>query len=369
MSTTLVRTTIAPLPAGEWVLCVAGDVDRDSNDEIIVAGRLPAWGLHLVRRCADGSWRRHLIDDTYSQLEAGGALVDITGDGRLDFVAGGDWKCDLLHWWQCPSDPTQRWVCRTILRMPGMQSHDQLAADIDGDGRPELYFWNQGSRTLFTIPIPSDPFPSPWPGACAIATDVAEEGLLAADIDGDGRPELLAGQSWYRRTANGAWERHVFAEGFVSPRLAAADFDADGKLEIILSEGDASWNGRPFARLARFFRPDDPTARWPFEILHDRLLDPHSLGVADFDGDGTPDLFVGELGDPRGNHPHPPAQRIFHNRGGRLVESIFDTGVGTHEAKVITLDHRPAIVGKPFQCFDENAPRPGEIDAVHLWSA
>jgi hypothetical protein len=354
---------------GEWVLCVVGDVDRDGNEEIVVAGRLPEWGVHLIRRASDGSWRRHLIDDTYTRLEAGGVLVDIDGDGRLDFLAGGDWKGDQLFWWhQHPTDPTARWICREVIRMPGMQSHDQLAADLDGDGRPEIYFWNQGSKTLFTVPIPDDPFQTPWPNLSAVATDVQEEGLAVADIDGDGSLELLAGQSWYRRKRSGGWDRHPFAEGFVSPRLAVADFDGDGKPEIILAEGDASWNGRQYGRLARFFAPDDPTKPWPFEILHEKLLDPHSLCIADFDGDGRPDLFVGELGDPRGQHSHPPSPRVYFNRGGRLVETVIDSNVGSHEAKVLTFDGHPAIVSKPFRCIPAPVDREPEVDALYLWT-
>ena len=42
-------------------------------------------------------------------------------------------------------------------------SHDQLVADIDGDGRPEVYFWNQLGNALFCAPVPSDPAVSPWP--------------------------------------------------------------------------------------------------------------------------------------------------------------------------------------------------------------
>ena len=34
-----------------------------------------------------------------------------------------------------------------------------------------------------------------------IATELVEEGLAAADVDGDGRLELVAGQSWYRPPA------------------------------------------------------------------------------------------------------------------------------------------------------------------------
>jgi hypothetical protein len=90
--------------------------------------------------------------------------------------------------------------------------------------------------------------------------------------------------------------------------------------------------------------------------------------AADFDGDGRPDLFVGELGDPNGNHKHEPAIRIFFNRAGRLVVEVIDRGITTHEAKVIELDGRTCVVGKPYRNIDATAPRQPWVDSVHLWT-
>ena len=47
------------------------------------------------------------------------------------------------------------------------------------------------------------------------------------------------------------------------------------------------------------------------EVLHDRLLDTHTLQVADFDGDGRPDLYVGEMGRADWTVPHPPPSGSF----------------------------------------------------------
>lgn len=255
--------------------------------------------------------------------------------------------------------------------MPANKSHDQFVTDLDGDGRLEVYFWNQGSSTLFYALVPDDPRVSPWPGVRPVATDVVnEEGFAAADVDGDGRLELIAGQSWYRFLPNGEWERNVYTEGYVSTRLGAADLNGDGQIEIVLSEGDASFM-RPEVYYGRvvYLKPGkDVEGMWEAKLLHDRLVDPHSMVVADFDGDGRPDFFVGELGSPNGDHPHPPAERIFLNRGdGNFEEHVIDVGIGTHEAKLIAIDGRLGIAGKPYRNIGSDAPRGADVDCVNLW--
>lgn len=355
---------------------MAGDLDQDGEPELVVGARRPTAELYWLDRSSDGTWRRHDLDQGFDTIEAGGVLLDLDGDGDLDLVGGQDSRGDRLFWWECPDDPTQRWTRREICRMAGKKSHDQLAADLDGDGRTELYFWNQGAGLLCAVAIPDDPRASPWPGVRTIATDVREEGLAVADVDGDGRPELLAGFSWYRppRAPGGAWERHRFADpalGLVTPRVVAADFDGDGRVAIAIAEGDASLSkrarGELYGQLVLFRRRGDPEAFWEPEVLHERLLDPHTLVVADFDSDGRPDLLCGEMGLPRGDHPHPPALRLYLSRGGRLEEHVLDRGIGVHDARVIELDGRRCIVSKSFRVLASLGPREPEADAIHLW--
>ena len=116
------------------------------------------------------------------------------------------------------------------------------------------------------------------------------------------------------------------------------DLDGDGRLEIVLAEGESD----P-ARLAWFSPPD-----WRMHMLRDDLFHPHSLAVADFNGNGLPDIFVAEMG--LGRNPNPRMLIYVNQGGGRFEEVLIQEGVPNHEAKVadLTGDGRPDIVGKPY---------------------
>ena len=190
-------------PPGERTSCVVGDLNNDGTPEIVIATRAPQPQLHWLGRDSAGEWDCHLIDDTFDSIGVSGILIDLTGNGKLDLIAGSNYRGNHIYWWECPDDPTRRWQRREVFRMPAGQTHDQTVADIDGDGRPELYFWNQGSKSIFWVPIPEDPYVFPWPNVRPLATGVNEEGMSVADVDGDGWLELIAGQSWYRLLPDG----------------------------------------------------------------------------------------------------------------------------------------------------------------------
>ena len=212
---------------------------------------------------------------------------------------------------------------------------------------------------------------SPWPpGLHAVSGGVHEEGLSAADVDGDGKLELVAGLSWYRPLGKGCWERHEFARGYVSPKNVAGDFDGDGRAEIVISEGDASL-GREYGRVVYFKAPSDPTAMWEAHVLHDKLLEPaHSLP----DGRLRRRRTIGFLCRRDGTAPWQqpssarPADIPEHRRRPLFVEQVIDEGIATHEAKVIVLDGKTGIVGKPYRGI-KASNRDGEADSVHILAA
>ncbi len=359
------RHTIYKGHPTERMSCIVGDLNNDGIDEFIISTRHPN-ELYWFGREEDGSWTPHLMDNTFPSISVGGTLVDLTGNGRLDFISGTSDRGNHVYWWECPNDPSQLWKRREIFKLPQKRIHDLLVADIDGDGKQELYVWNPDAEAVWTVKVPDDPFVSPWPGVHPVVTGVNEQAITAADVDGDGCLEIVAGCSWYRLLSNGEWERHIFAEDYGGVRVAAGDFDGNGKIVIAVAEVGLDI-GQTYGRLALFRPTSNIEAPWEAEVLHNRLLDAHTLQVADFDGDGRPDIYVGEMGRGDWTLPHPPEQIIFLNRGNQMEKIIIDSGIGTHEAQAIQLDGKFGIISKPYRWLQDSSPRPQEVDNLYLY--
>ncbi len=326
-------------PGAQHDVTLITDVNGNGRNDIIIGGKV---GDPHIFWYENPSWTRHdMIWGT--DLEAGGVVLDVNGDGRPDVVIGQQGRGKELYWFENPEDSTRPWI-KHVITNRFERYHDQTAGDIDGDGKPEILISSQNVGVIAYYDIPEEPTVSPWPEDCChiIADDMpSTEGLCIIDLDNDGRNELIVGPNVFWPTGNpeNPWRRETFAPELVMTRVAVADINGDGQLEIVLCEGES----HP-GRLVWCAPPD-----WELHILRDDLFHPHSLEIADFNGDGLPDIFVGEMG--LGRNPD-PKMIIYLNQGkGEFEEVIIQRGIPTHEAKVgdLTGNGLPDIVGKPFQ--------------------
>ena len=337
---------------------VVADFDGDGVNDFIISCRIAAPALICYRRTADG-WDRIVIDPELLQIEAGGAVYDIDGDGDPDVVFGGDWQSDEVWWWENPSpdfDPNRPWTRHRIKTGGATQHHDQVFADLLGTGRAQLFFWNQSAKTIFMAEIPDNPRAADgWPLMPVYSGDGGEaaksfgyaEGMSACDIDGDGVPELLAGNTWFKHTGNRRFTPVRIAE--IGGLIFAARFRPGKYPQIVISPGDAD------GPLCIYTCTDDEDpmnqANWKRTILIEKVIHGHSLQIADFDGDGNADIFCAEMAK-WGDESRDDARAwiLFGDGTGRFRTTRFAEGIGFHEARAADLDGdgRIDILSKPY---------------------
>ena len=208
LSSRTVDLTAHPCRSTQQTGAGVADFDGDGVNDFILSFRHKAPALLFYRRQATG-WDQYVIDQDPLTIEAGGAVTDIDGDGDLDVAFGGDYQSDAVWWWENPAPNFARdvpWKRHLIKKGGAKQHHDQCFADFLGTGRPQLAFWNQKVSTLFLAERPDDPRTAgEWPLTTILAGAKPNgvpyiEGVSAIDVDADGKPDILACDSWFKHT-------------------------------------------------------------------------------------------------------------------------------------------------------------------------
>lgn len=337
-----------PFPGTQQTACVVGDIIPGGPKEWVVAERTRTPSV-VWYRYRDGGFERFVIEPEALRIEAGGVLFDVDLDGDDDLVLGEDASGDRVYWWENPGPARtdQPWRRRLVKDGGGRKHHDQAAADFDGDGRYELAFWNQGARALCIAPIPRDPRATePWPYRVVYRWKPGErehEGLTAADVDRDGRIDLVGAGLWFRSRGKQGFEVRDVAPDSRFTRALAADVVPRGYLELIFVPGDAdgpcvlyAWTGKA----------------WVGRVLEQHVTHGHTLQGGDVDRDGDVDVLVAEMGRWGRNQTNPDARMLlFLNRGdGTFDRYVLARGTGNHESKLADVDGNGwlDIVGKPY---------------------
>jgi hypothetical protein len=217
----------------------------------------------------------HLIADKYGYAY-GVAAADLDGDGDLDLTSCDTKGANALYWFE-----------------------------NDGHGVFQRHFIQQGETGWF-------------------------ERHAIGDINGDKRPDVVVVKNldghlvWFENSGQPAkdksWKRHVLSTDLKRAYdVALVDLNGDGRLDVAAS----AWNGN---HIAWFANPGVTGPEWKKEMIDPQLTEARTVRVADFNGDGRPDILAtGRLAnltawyEQTGAASQPWKQHIIDNRSPQPV--------------------------------------------------
>ncbi len=217
---------------------VVGDVDGDGNMEIVIRDQGKLGDKIIIwKRIADDSWTKRNIECPTGE---GLALADIDNDGKLEIIIGGRWykaSGDIL------SDPWREhifadWHEDAVVKI----------ADMNKDGRPDVVLTrSEGPYRISWFEIPSD-LQSEWKEHIIDDSIDFAHSLAVCDMNNDGNLDIVTAEMhqssrkrvivYFNQGDSIEWKRQVIADTG-SHNLCVADIDGDGRPDIV----GANWSG------------------------------------------------------------------------------------------------------------------------------
>jgi hypothetical protein len=289
----------------------AGDLNGDGRPDVIVSNYNAASISVLINTTEPG-----VIAGSFGALQtfATGrqplsvALVDINGDGKQDVVVANqrDNTVSVLLNTAFPGNTSAFFAAQTTLAT-GLDPFALTSADVNGDGKPDLIVANTGDRTLSVLlntTAPGAATPS-FATQQVFATVLSPFAVSAADVNGDGKPDLIVVDHAdgtvavsINTTAPGAATATFgapasFGVGLNPTSVAAEDVDGDGRPDLIVSNnGDNA-----VSVLINTTAAGAATATFATQNVYGTGTGPQSVATADVNGDGKPDLVVANVND------------------------------------------------------------------------
>jgi len=246
--------TVGKVPSIEDA--VFADLDGDGRADVISAAEGGAKRISIHWAPKDraaytdaAKWTTTALPASLGQQWMFCVPVQLDGKHGLDFIAGSKGRGASIGWFQAPSNPrdAKAWKYHKLRDAGWIMSI--IAADMNADGRADILFsdrkgTNRGVHWLAN-PGPGDVQAKPWTVHTVGATDRECLFLDHADLDGDGRRDIVVTAKpkdliFFRAkdTRSETWESSIIALPAGAGRskaVAVGDIDLDSRADLVFS--------------------------------------------------------------------------------------------------------------------------------------
>jgi hypothetical protein len=228
--------------------------------------------------------------------------ADFNGDGWIDIFCVPH-PGTPGYWYENPAGKDGAW--KQHLAHNSVEGESPMWADINGDGRPDLVF-NTGGFLGYATYDPAKP-DEPWafhPISTKGGYHKYTHGIGYGDVNGDGRVDFLESAGWWEQPAgvqpDQPWTFHAFKFADAAAQMFVYDVDGDGLGDVI-----TTWHCHLYG-LVWYKQVKDAQGQIGFQqqvILPPkpdlnspdlRFSQMHAIELVDINGDGLKDILTGK---------------------------------------------------------------------------
>jgi hypothetical protein len=319
------------------------DLNGDGKPDLVVAnycvsgsacGANTAGSVGVLLGNGDGSFQPAVIYYTYSTEVASVAVADVNGDGIPDLLVGGS----------CPGGDCSLGGTISVLLGNGDGTFHQdnyyasssgegalAVADVNGDGKPDVV--SVGGSVGVMLGNGDGTF---RPQVVYNSGGEGADGVVIADVNGDGKPDLVVSNQFMAALSpeGGVGVLLGNGDGTFQPALS---YDAGGQYAYSVAVADLNGDHHPDIVVTTQFAASNENNDYkdgsvgvlmgngdgsfqPVVSYYPGGVDSYSVAIADMNGDGKPDLIVGNAAGGKSSTTFP---------GGSTIGVLLGNGDGT----------------------------------------